>query len=100
MAAACGRIMTAISRHGHRETAAPSRARTRHRRRWLRWTLGTVLVLTLVLVAARVALPYWLESYVNGTIDQSPDYTGRIGTVDVHLWRGAYTVHDMEILKR
>lgn len=100
MAAVRGRAMTAISSHGHREPAAPARARTRHRRRWLWWVAGTVLVVTVVLVGARIALPYWLESYVNRTIDQSPDYTGGIGSVDVHLWRGAYSIHDMKILKR
>jgi hypothetical protein len=91
--------MTAISR-GHHEPVVPAAARALHRRGWVRWTLGVVLVVGVVLVGARVALPYWLESYVNRTIDRSPDYTGGIGEVDVHLWRGAYTVHDMRVFKR
>jgi hypothetical protein len=57
-------------------------------------------VLVALLVAGRLALPYYLESYVNRTIDESPDYTGSIGTIDVNLWRGAYTIHDLKILKR
>jgi uncharacterized protein DUF748 len=60
---------------------------------------GTALVVVLALVAARMALPWYLRSYVNRTLDQSPDYDGRIGEIDVHLWRGAYTIHDLNIVK-
>ncbi len=64
-------------------------------------SLGTgVLVLVVaLLVAGRVALPYYLESYVNRTIDESPDYSGSVGSIDVNLLR-AYTIHDLKILKR
>lgn len=69
------------------------------RRRWLRVSGWVVLGVVLALVAVRLALPSWLRSYVNRTLDQSPDYDGQIGDVNVHLWRGAYTVHDVEIVK-
>src|SRR3954463_3961177 len=69
------------------------------RRRWRRGG-GVLLVAVLLLVGARLALPWYLRSYVNRTLDQSPDYSGRVGTIDVHLWRGAYTIHDLNIVKR
>ena len=58
-----------------------------------------LLVVTAVLVSARAALPIWLRWYVNRTIDQSPVYQGTIGKVDVQLWQGGYTIHDIQINK-
>ena len=66
----------------------------------MRWAGGAAFVLILVLVAARLAMPHYLRQYVNRTLDQSPDYDGTVGDIDVHLWRGAYTIHDISIMKR
>src|SRR6185503_7633847 len=61
----------------------------RRRSRWR--TVGKVfLVLAVLLVAARIALPHFVRDYVIRTLDQSPLYDGRIGDVSIHLWRGAY----------
>ena len=73
--------------------------RTRRGRVWRRLCL-TFLALAVLLVAARLYLPTYLRSYVNGIIDQSPDYDGGVGEIDVHLWRGAYSIHDLKIVKR
>jgi hypothetical protein len=48
----------------------------------------------------RLALPYILETYVNRQLNASNGYGGRIGDVTVHLWRGAYSVHDIHIFKK
>ena len=61
--------------------------------------LPTLVVLAVLLVAARLALPWWLQGYVNKTIDRSPDYDGRVGEIEVHLLRGAYTINDLKIVK-
>jgi hypothetical protein len=37
--------------------------------------------------------------YVNRAIDRSVVYEGRIGDVDLHLWRGAYTIRDIQLNK-
>jgi hypothetical protein len=71
----------------------------RRRRRWSRWVGGVVLALVVVGVAARLYLPYWLQGYVNRTLDQSPDYDGEVGEIDVHLWKGAYSIRDLNIVK-
>ena len=68
------------------------------RGRWI--ALGVVGLVVVLLGAGRLALPYYLESYVNRTIDESPDYSGSVGSIDVNLLRGAYTIHDLKILKR
>jgi len=33
-------------------------------------------------------------------LNKSHDYSGKIGDVTVHLWRGAYQIHDIHIFKR
>src|SRR5436190_9510417 len=65
------------------------------------WHISGVLFLGLVvfLIAARIALPYYLKWYVNQTIDRSPLYDGEIGDIEVHLYRGAYTIKDIRIVK-
>lgn len=74
--------------------------RRRRKRRLWRWAGGALVLVIVLLVAARLALPWYLRSYVNRVLDESPDYEGRIGTIDVHLWRGAYSIRDLNIKKR
>src|ERR1700685_3059675 len=68
------------------------------RRPWplLSWIGGIVVVL----ICLRLMLPFALRAYVNHQLNKSRDYSGRIGHVTVHLWRGAYQIHDINILKR
>ncbi len=61
--------------------------------------LRTILVLVAVVVAARVALPEVVQWYVNRSLDRAEGYTARIGDVDMALIRGAYTIHDVRIVK-
>jgi hypothetical protein len=60
---------------------------------------GLLLLLIIALVIARPFLPGVVRWYVNRTLDQSILYRGKIGDVDLHLWRGAYVIHDVRILK-
>ena len=64
--------------------------------RWSRW----ILVIFLVLVAIRIALPYAVETYVNHALNTSKDYSGRIGHVHMRLWRGGYRIYQVGIFKR
>ena len=81
-----------------RRKSIPARQhRRRTRRRTVALTAG--LILLLALVGLRLALPHWVESYVNRKLDSLPEYAGRIGEVHVHLLRGAYSVDDVEIVK-
>ncbi|QJR80837.1 DUF748 domain-containing protein [Alteromonas pelagimontana] len=70
-------------------------ART-HRFGWKKW----VIVAVIVLVAVRVSLPYVAQSYMNNTLAQAEEFTGRVGDVDIMLWRGAFSIEDIIITKR
>jgi hypothetical protein len=56
-------------------------------------------LLGLILLGARLALPSVLLWYVNDTIDRNPLYDGKVGDIDVSLWRGAYTIKDIRLDK-
>ncbi len=66
-----------------------------------RWRTASRIVrwAVVVLVLLRLALPFALKSYVNRQLDKTPDYEGQVGEIDVHLWRGAYQIHDVAIFK-
>ena len=57
-----------------------------------------LLAVVLFLVAARVAMPYLVEDYVNDKLAALDSYDGHVGDIDIHLWRGAYSIDDIEIL--
>lgn len=63
--------------------------------RKLYWLMGMVGLLALV----RLVLPYGVKIYVNRQLNESHDYGGQIGDVTLHLWRGAYQIHDIHIFK-
>ncbi len=81
----------------HNDESKP--AASHHKRRWFRHGGVTLLVIVFLLVCARMAMPTAVAWYVNRTIDQSPLYDGRIGDVDIHLWRGAYSIEDIRLNK-
>lgn len=59
-----------------------------------------ILILIIVLVAVRIALPYAVKAYVNHTLNKAHDYGGRIGDIDMSLWRGGYQINKIEIFKK
>lgn len=58
--------------------------------------IGIVVVL---LVAGRLAMPYVVKDYVNGKLAALDSYDGRVGDIDIHLWRGAYSIDAIVIEK-
>lgn len=52
-----------------------------------------------VLVAARIALPYAVERMVNERLREIPGYAGHVGDIDISLFRGAYTMHRLQIYR-
>jgi hypothetical protein len=78
-----------------REDPAP---RPKRRRLWR--VLGIILLVLLVIGGVgRAILPWAVRDYVNRTLDRNPLYTGQIGKVRIHLWRGAYSIQDVRISK-
>lgn len=72
----------------------------RHRHRKSKITLGIILFIAAALIGARIYLPFWVTDYVNKTLANIPGYTGSISDVDIHLYRGAYTIHDLTLKKK
>jgi len=69
-------------------------------RAWPRYVLVTLSVLIVLLVAARVALPYVVQRLVNDRLQRIPGYTGYVNNVGIHLWRGAYSMDGFGIFKQ
>jgi hypothetical protein len=64
-----------------------------------RKTIIALLAVALLLVSARMAMPYVVEDVVNDRLASLDSYDGHVGDIDVHLWRGAYSIDDIEIVK-
>lgn len=63
------------------------------------WPLWTVAGLLVVLVALSIALPYLVRNYLNDKLANMGDYRGHVTDVDLALWRGAYKINGLEIIK-
>jgi len=64
-----------------------------------RWLKLTGMIFIGVLILARLALPTVLKTYVNHRLSLQKNYGGKVGNITVHLWRGAYRIHDIHIYK-
>jgi hypothetical protein len=67
----------------------------RARTKWL-ISLG---VLAALLIGARAYAPIAVQRYVNRVLDRANGYHGKIGDVDLALWRGAYQIENVDIVK-
>jgi uncharacterized protein YhdP len=57
-------------------------------------------VFVALMLGARLALPSVVEHYVNQELATLNAYRGQVGDIDIHLWRGAYSINDIEIVKK
>lgn len=67
--------------------------------RYSRPVLFGALVTLVILVVLRVAATYVLQWYVNDKLDESPNYAGQVGDIDLFLLAGAYSIENVEIAK-
>jgi len=76
-------------------------AKPRAHKRRLGWRIFGIVVLCLIVLGGvgRAVLPHFVRNYVNRTLDKNPNYSGTIGDVNIHLWRGAYSIDDIRISK-
>ncbi|HJT82012.1 MAG TPA: DUF748 domain-containing protein [Chthoniobacterales bacterium] len=65
-------------------------------RKWWFWVLVTVAVIVLIL---HLFLAIWVRDYVNRKLSEIPDYRAHVDAVTLHLWRGAYQIHNIKIEK-
>ncbi len=57
-------------------------------------------ILVVALLGFRLYLPFLLRDYVNRGLRDMQDYSGHVAAVHVALWRGAYGLHDLVIVKK
>ncbi|MDB5325665.1 MAG: hypothetical protein JWM57_1234 [Phycisphaerales bacterium] len=75
-------------------------------KKWKRWrrirrTLGVFVVLFIIAaVIGRIYLASWVTWYVNRTIDRNPQYKGKIASIDIHLYKGQYSINKITLSKR
>jgi len=62
--------------------------------------LWVLMIVALILIAIRAALPSLVRDEVNKRLHGLKAYDGHVADVDLALWRGAYRVHDIRIVKR
>jgi hypothetical protein len=65
----------------------------------LKRTTKFFIAFVVLLVVARLLLPYFVLRYVNKQLADMGDYTGHIEDVDIQLIRGAYQIDDLRIRK-
>ena len=58
-----------------------------------------LLGIVVVLLIARLLLPYFVLRYVNKVLANMDGYTGHVSDVDIALYRGAYQIDDINIRK-
>ncbi|TRX60494.1 DUF748 domain-containing protein [Fulvivirga sp. M361] len=58
-----------------------------------------ILGVILLLIAIRIYLPYGIIRYVNQVLKDLPEYNGAITDVDLHLYKGAYSIDSLYIIK-
>jgi uncharacterized protein involved in outer membrane biogenesis len=67
--------------------------------RRLSWPLWGLAGIVLLLVALHIALPYLIRDYLNDRLADMGDYRGQVIDVDLALWRGAYQINGLKIVK-
>jgi hypothetical protein len=70
--------------------------RTSKGRKWC----VVLLVLLAVIIVLRLAAPYYVKGAIDRRLAQIPGYSGHVQGVTLHLWRGAYRIDGMTIVKR
>jgi hypothetical protein len=69
--------------------------------KWIvkRWWFWVSLVVVTALVVVHTYLAIWVRDYVNRKLSEIPGYRAHVAAVTLHLWRGAYQIHNIDIKK-
>lgn len=76
-------------------SASPTK---RKRKKWGKGRKILVVIIT-ILICFRILLPYIVLKYVNNKLANLTDYYGHVEDIDIYLYRGAYVIKDIEIVK-
>lgn len=63
-----------------------------------KWSI--LIIILVILVGIRLALPHFIIKYVNKSLAGLEGYQGSIEDVDLNLFRGAYVIDEIKILKK
>jgi len=55
--------------------------------------------IVVILIIARLCLPWAVKWYVNKTLSEIPGYYGHVEDIDISLWRGAYQIERLTFMK-
>ncbi|PVZ16500.1 MULTISPECIES: DUF748 domain-containing protein [unclassified Pseudomonas] len=69
-------------------------------KRRYRWPLWIVLGLAALLLVLHLALPSLVRDYLNRKLADMGEYSGHVERVELALWRGAYRIEGLNIVKR
>lgn len=58
-----------------------------------------LIVLAGALLLIRLMLPFWVRDYVNRRLSELKDYRGHVESVHIALWRGAYRIESVKVVK-
>jgi hypothetical protein len=64
-----------------------------------RWWFWLLIVFAATFLAVHLYLAIWIRDYVNRKLSEIPDYRAHVDAVTLHLWRGAYQIHNIKIEK-
>src|SRR5437588_5830530 len=64
-----------------------------------RWWFWVIVFIAAVFLAVHTYLAIWVRDYVNRKLSEIPGYRAHVAAVTLHLWRGAYQIHNIEIKK-
>lgn len=84
-----------MSRRERKKLLTPEEKRRRKRKRRIIW--GSIILL---LVVFRIMLPYIVLRYVNNKLAHLEEYYGHVQDIDIHLYRGAYIIKDIRLMKK
>jgi hypothetical protein len=84
-----------MSRKERKKAMTPEERKKRKRKRRIIW--GSIIGGFIIF---RLLLPYIVLHYVNGKLEHLEEYYGHVDDIDIHLYRGAYEIKDIKILKK
>ena len=58
-----------------------------------------IIVIAVAFIVVHTYLAIWVRDYVNRKLSEIPGYRAHVAAVTLHLWRGAYQIHNVDIKK-
>src|SRR6266478_10136965 len=64
-----------------------------------RWWFWLIIVFATAFIIVHTYLAIWVRDYVNRKLSEIPGYRTHVAAVTLHLWRGAYQIHNIKVEK-